>query len=146
MPNLLMALQAALKLRMRKPKVFENATREAGPGAGPRFYDSLRVYSFLQSLRAFQNHAQEAAMVLNIVLNIVLSCSCSVYLTAQKTQPLLVRFVEGDVQFLFTSSPRLSFCKRGESPLGEVLVDVGVLCSFFAKMKTTILWHLSRID
>ena len=67
----------------------------------------MTVYEFTRFCKVFglfQNHAQEA-MVLNIVL------SCSVYLTAQ-TKPLLVRFVEGDVQFLFTSSPCLSFCER----------------------------------
>ena len=139
-----MALQAALKLSrmciLRKPKVLVILTTGAADVlktqhmkrlTGPRFHDSLRVYTFLQSLRAFQNHAQEA-MVLNITL------SCFVYLTAQTKQPL-VRFVEGDVQFLFTSSPCLSSCERGESPTGEVLVDVGGLCSYFAKTKTAIL-------
>ena len=98
-----MALPAALKLRMRKPKVFENATREAGPGqAGPRFHDSLRVYSFLQSLRAFQNHAQEAAMVLNIVLNIVLSCSICVLSISQPKK--LSHFLSGSWRVMYSSS------------------------------------------
>ena len=135
-----MALQAALKLstmcRMWKLKVLVILTtitadvlktQDVKLMLWPRFHDGLRVYTFLQSLRAFQNHAQEA-MVLNIVL------SWSVYLTAQ-TKPLLVRFVEGDVQFLFTSSPCLSFCERCESPPGEVLVDGGACAHILPRRK-----------